>query len=203
MPHCFTINENGRPVSVCESRQVPNPEYFHSRQEAKRAALQRHVGAIRRSLRELISELESDPAVDPLRLAGVVLDLGDLNFLLQDTLRARSHYSRAHEILVAGGVAEEVRAELMDRPREISKRLLGMPAMRLLPGDRPPSGLVSFEVSEEGTIRNLGITGSGADLDQANQQRIIERLRHSVYRPRLEAGEPVAARVDGLAAAQL
>jgi hypothetical protein len=105
-------------------------------------------------------------------------------------------------VLTSNDVAPEVQMQLMGQPREISRTALENMGLPLIEVHEQPSGIVSFDVTPQGTIRNLGITGSGADLEEDNQQLITTILRHSVYRPRLEAGQPVQARLE-LPAAQL
>ncbi len=201
---CFTIRDNsGQPTRVCENNATPNPDYFESRQRAKHTLLQGHVTAIRRSFIELISQLEQDENTDPVTLATAVLALGDMNFLLQDNLRAKTQYARAHEILVAANVPPAVQEQLMGQPREISRGAMSELGLKPVAPEQVPGGLVSFEVTADGKIRNLGITGSGTDLSKENQALITERLRQSVFRPRLEAGVPVDARVEQLPAALL
>jgi hypothetical protein len=197
---CFTITEDTgsgpKPVRVCESKQMPNPLFFESRQKAKFEALEAHISWIRGSYLELIEELETDPNSDPVQLAQLMLSLGDMNFLLNDSLRAQTQYARAFEVLTSNGVAQEVQMQLMGQPREISRTALADMGLPLIAVHEQPSGIVSFEVTAEGTIRNLGITGSGADLEEANQQLITTLLRQSVYRPKLEAGQAVQARLE-------
>lgn len=204
--NCFTITEDTgsgpRPVRVCETKQMPNPLFFESRQKAKFETLESHISWIRASFLELIEDMEADPQTDPVQLAQVVLTLGDMNFLLNDSLRAKTQYARAFEILNNNGVAAEIQMQLMGQPREISETTLASMGLPLIQTHAIPSGIVAFDVTPEGTIRNLGITGSGADLEQANQQLITSILRQSVYRPKLEAGQPVEARIE-IPAAQL
>ena len=199
---CMTILEpsSGRPVRTCESKSMPNPGFFESRQKAKLDTLQGHISWIRRNFMDLIAELEAREDSDPVQLAQVVLSLGDMNFLLEDTLRARTQYARAFEILQSNGVDEAVQIQLMGQPQEISERMLANMGLPLIEQYEAPTGTVSFDVTEDGTIRNLGISGTGADLEEDNQQLITTILRHSVYRPKLEAGEPVEARLQVSAA---
>ena len=195
---CVTILEpsSGRPVRTCESKSMPNPGFFESRQKAKLDMLQGHITWIRRNYMNLIAELETREDSDPIQLAQVVLALGDMNFLLEDTLRARTQYARAFEILQNNGIDEDIQIQLMGQPQEISERTLASMGLPLIEPHESPTGTVSFDVTPDGTIRNLGITGTGADLEEDNQKLITTILRHSVYRPKLEAGQPVEARLQ-------
>jgi hypothetical protein len=204
--NCFTITEDTgsgpKPVRVCESKQMPNPLFFESRQKAKFEALEAHISWIRSSYLELIEQLQADPDSDPVQLAQLMLSLGDMNFLLNDSLRAQTQYANAFEVLTSNDVAPEVQMQLMGQPREISRTAVADMGLPLIEVHEQPSGIVSFDVTAEGTIRNLGITGSGTDLEEANQQLITTILRHSVYRPKLVEGQAVQARLE-LPAAQL
>ena len=206
MESCYTITEdtgNGpRPVRVCETEQAPNPLFFESRQKAKFDILEEHISWIRGNFIDLITELERREDVDPVQLAQVVLTLGDMNFLLNDNLRARTQYERAFEILQSNDIAQDIQIQLMGQPQEISESVLSNMGLPTIESYGEPTGLVSFDVTPNGTIRNIGITGSGADLEEANQQLVNSLLQRSVYRPKIEGGEPVEARLE-VPAAQL
>lgn len=203
---CYTVTENTsngpRSVRVCESKQAPNPLFFESRQKAKFDMLEEHISWIRRNFSDLIEELEDREDVDPVQLAQVVLTLGDMNFLLNDNLRARTQYERAFEILQSNDIAEDVQLQLMGQPQEILESVLANMGLPKIESHAEPTGLVSFDVTQSGTIRNIGITGSGADLEEANQQLVNSLLQRSVYRPKIEGGEPVESRLE-VPAAQL
>jgi tetratricopeptide (TPR) repeat protein len=199
---CYVVMRNGQPTTICNSTQVPNPEYFESRQEAKTVALQRQVRSILGSYQELISELESDPSGAE-TLATVTLELAEMNFMLRDRQQANALFLRAHQILVDAGLADTVGTALMSQPREIISNLLDPGLSPAEPLMARPTGLVSFDVSAEGRVDNLVIMGQGEDLEAENQELIADRLRRSVYRPRLLSGQPVDARLELVPAAEL
>lgn len=200
---CYVVMRNGQPTTVCSNTRVPNPDYFESRQQAKGAAMQRHIRAMLDGHRDLIATMRAEPATDPIKLAEAVLRLGDINFLLRDLERAESHYAEAHRILVNAGVEESVMADMLGEPKEILGGFLGEDATRFQFEEATPSGKVSFDVTAEGVIENLAITGQEDDLDADNQDLIAERLRRSVYRPQLQDGAPVRARLEQVPAAEL
>jgi len=57
------------------------------------------------------------------------------------------------------------------------------------------TGVVSFDLSAEGGIRNVSITGSGADIEEANRAAVMQKLRRSIYRPAIAQGETVDSHV--------
>lgn len=200
---CYVVIRNGQPVTICSNTQVPNPEFFESRQQAKAAALQNEIRKILTAYAELISTLEAQPATSADVLATAYLELGDMNFLLRDMSRARENYRKAHNLLADAGLSTTVGASLMGQPRNIIRDLTIRAANQIQLQRDVPTGLVSFDVEEDGSVANLGIVGQGEDLEESNQELIAQRLRNSVYRPRLDAGVPIASRIERLPASEL
>ncbi len=192
---CHVVMRNGQPTTVCRNTQVPNPDFFENRQQVKAAALQREVRKIIESYEELISSLERTPETTPLVLARAFLYWGDMHFLLQDVQSAKEKYARTHEILSDSELDDSVENTLMGQPANILKGFSHEGAQQFSSHFGTPTGLVSFDVSDGGLVSNLGITGQGPDLEIANQELIAERIRNSVYRPKLVSGEPVDSRV--------
>ena len=200
---CYVVIRNGQPTTICSNTQVPNPDFFESRQQVKSDALQFQIRQILEGYQSLIGELESTADSSPELLVRATLELGDMNFLLRDLDHARALYSRAHELLVEAGLEESLGTSLMDLPRDIIGNMSSDNPRAIGVFAATPSGLVSFDVTEEGSVQNLGIIGTEADLETENQEAITERLRQSAYRPRLEAGIPVSYRFERIPAADL
>lgn len=200
---CFVTMRNGQPTTVCSNTQVPNPDFFESRQKAKSDALRREVQSIMSGYQELLGLLEANSDTEPEVLAGAVLELGDINFMLRNMEQAQQHYLRAHQILERAGLSATVGAELMGQPREIISNIVGAAAPQFQILAAQPTGFVSFDVLEDGSVRDLVIAGQEADLEQANQELIASQLRMSVYRPRLDSGVPVVSRLEQVPAAEL
>lgn len=200
---CFVTMRNGQPTTVCSNTQVPNPDFFESRQKAKSDALRGQVQSIMSGYQELLGLLEADPDTKPEVLASTVLELGDMNFMLRNMEQARQHYLRVHEILESAGLTATVGADLTGQPQEIISNIVGAAAYQFSIPAAEPTGFVSFDVLEDGSVRDLVIAGQEADLEQANQELIATQLRMSVYRPRLDSGVPVVSRLEQVPAAEL
>lgn len=188
---------NGRQVTrtVCENRRMPNPDYFESRVRARNSALTTSIASMRSGFAEAIEIIEAKPNVTVEEIAIAILNLGDINFLVQDFRRANDQYGRVEELLNTRDVPESLRLELIGRPRKIMQGILADLPIDGNLAREAATGVVSFDLSAEGGIRNVSITGSGADIEEANRAVVMKKLQRSIYRPVIAQGEAINSHV--------
>ena len=180
---------------VCEDEEIPNPQYFVSKQLEKNAVIQSQIASMRRSFRQAVEAIETKPDATVEEIAVAILNLGDMNFLAQEYDRANAQYARAYELLSADGVSAELRDKLLGEPKKVMQGILAVSPLDTAAAASIPTGIVSFDVSIRGDIRNISVSGRSVDLEDANTELVMAKLRQSTYRPKIADGLPTDSRL--------
>jgi tetratricopeptide (TPR) repeat protein len=119
--------------------------------------------------------------------------LGDWYLMFNRSQSAMKTYGEAYQVTQQGGDAQQDNiTAYFERPR-------ALPAMRVppLPGEdealeNASYVVTSFDVSENGRVRNIQIIETNPDGAQALARRTKRSLAATKFRPRFENGKPVA-----------
>lgn len=136
--------------------------------------------------------LEQEPGPERTRAAAEALVmLGDWHLWHGDHDTARQAYSDALSELAALEDAQTETEALLGSPVAVPD----IESLRLLPPSAaepgPDAVLIEFTVDERGRTRNIERRDENDELNRA-AHRLMRKLRGTTFRPRFEAGEPVA-----------
>ncbi|GAB5498365.1 MAG: hypothetical protein PsegKO_06760 [Pseudohongiellaceae bacterium] len=191
VPLVMSVDGAQPSASACHANQNLDPEYYAAQQREKNNTVRRHLADMRQSFSAAIEALQADPDASLEQRVQAVLHLGDANLLAEDYRRARRQYAQAWAMLSNEPQHQALRQRLLDQPVRALQGILDS-----LPFDAPLAGTallgsVSFEVTETGAIENISINGPPEALSQDNLGEIAIKLDQSVYRPRIQDGQPV------------
>ena len=182
-------------VQVCEQEEIVNPEYFVGKQIEKDTMVQSRLSQMRNSFRRAADTVVADPQATLEQRARAILNLGDINFLIQEYGRANTQYSRVDELLSTDGVLNGLRDRLIGESKQVMVGVLDELPFDAELDSASPIGIVSFDVTRTGDIQNINIAGSFAALEDSNQALVMEKLSQSVYRPKIVEGRPIESRL--------
>jgi len=142
------------------------------------------------ALQVAISVLEKQRPVNHGVLGETIVDLGDWYLSAGEAPRAQSAYRSAWKELQASGSTV-----LLAQPRQIAYRppAASVSRTRLEPRESDERFVeVHFTVTPEGRTTDVAATTS--DAPESLQKAVVNSVKRARYGPRLENGEPVAAR---------
>jgi hypothetical protein len=202
VPLVLSVDGAQPSANACHANQNLDPEFHASQQREKNNQVRRHLGNMRQSFQLAIEAVNADPRATLEQKVQAVLNLGDANLLAEDYQRARSQYALAWEMLSQDPEDQALRQRLMGQAMPALKDIFDtLPFDSHLQGTAP-LGTVAFDVTARGEIENINIGGSEAALSRENIGEIAIKLDQTVFRPRIEAGRPVASRLQ-IAAGEL
>ncbi len=149
------------------------------------------LGEPLRSQRRLEEALDAAPQAEPTVRAEALAALGDTALVDDNTELAMSRYAEAYATLARDGAA--VADAFFARPRMITFVPPPGPVDWGRRSDRPyvwGSITLRFALSAQGRAQRIQIVT--ADPPGLMDARYVQRLREAVFRPRFEAGVPVA-----------
>jgi tetratricopeptide (TPR) repeat protein len=175
-------------ITVCNDQLMPNPDYFSSRNKARSQQMQANLRDMRESYQCIVDILQQKSEPNPMEVVSAMLNLGDINLLVSDVDEANKIYATAYEFLEGENVSLSLRQQLFHQPQ---KALAGVLALFNSedPVEQPAAtGTVTFSVSSAGDLANARISGTEADLEDANRSMIVNKLQASFYRPAIVDG---------------
>jgi hypothetical protein len=144
-------------------------------------------------MRRVVAMHEADPSLSARSHARARLLLGDWYLLNGKRNQAEDSYRRAHDVFQASGAGTDEMQAMFGSPRQLPAWELA-PAVAL-PGPAPTATrvVVNYEVNERGRARAIEVLETESARDGTLQRSAKELLESTRFRPRLEAGAPVAA----------
>jgi tetratricopeptide (TPR) repeat protein len=128
-------------------------------------------------------------AQDKLTLAQTLVMLGDWHLWNGDTEAAWQAYGKAETELAGQDDAQSHAEQLFGEPVPLPD----FAALRSLPSSVDPDEaniMVAFGVNERGRVEDLERLDEDDEYD-SQARRLMRTLRHTKFRPRFEAGEPI------------
>ncbi len=148
----------------------------------------------RRALGHIVAIRRANEA-PPDKVARALTRLGDWEMLFERRLSALKHYSRAYELLAATETGIDQINQIFGQPRRLTslntfqENKTAVPVNE--PDGKPPFAVVSLDVSSYGRPKNIEILESSPSDDTELQRDARRNMQRSIFRPRMENGEPV------------
>jgi tetratricopeptide (TPR) repeat protein len=198
---CYQVlRPGGRVEIVCGLMEVPNPNYFVSKQQTKDIRIMDQMHRVRSLLTRIANITTGNPEANPADKAAALVNLGDWYFINDRPGTAVENYKQAYQLLAADEPDRDLLKKLFDKPVQI-------PVMTIsLPGDEsnseatatPPFVRLSFDVTKDGKARNIKVIAESEPKSFRVRNVAKDHIRSSIFRPRLIEGVPVTTHATEL-----
>lgn len=188
------LQPDGRVTMECEEVDAVNPHYYSSQQSAKDTEVKNHMFRVLGSLDKITKIYESNPELSDTDHAIALIHIGDWNLINGLPGKAFTAYSTASEILVEGAVDDETVELLLGKPRRIPLNLMLEDVQQndeFVPAEGQAFVKLSFDVLTDGRTKRVKVIEQSDPDNRLARKMAKERIEASMFRPRIENGEPV------------
>lgn len=189
---CSMIVVGGVLQRVCRTVEVPNPNYYVSKQSVKDQRVMSQLQSVRHSLNRIVEINAANPDATPLEKADALVNLGDWYFMNNRKGKAFENYKQAYQLLDSEDNKVNI-DKLFGRPMRIpfaSTEDTGRKDKDGHPITKPYVKL-TFTVPVSGKARNIEIIEASDPKDYKIRRLARENIKSALFRPRIEDGEPV------------
>lgn len=192
---CYQILDplTGRFETVCGPIEVPNPNYYVSKQNVKNQKVSVEMYSIRNNLSRIVKIASANPSLPLLERADALINMGDWYFINDKKITALKNYKQAYQLLNSEAGNAELIEKLFGKPVRI-------PFGKIASSDAGKDGKeistpfvrLSFGVTVDGRARNIKIIEESKPKNYRIRKAARDSIRDAVFRPRLVDGKPVA-----------
>jgi TonB family protein len=147
------------------------------------------------ALEKVMDIYEKNPEFKPVNHGMALIQMGDWNLLFDRRSTANKFYTMAYAKLAAGGLSAGEINRIFEQPRSLPA--LPVPLQEQNESETPANEasyvLAKFDVTKSGRTKNIEIVESMPVDNELLQQRALDTIRETRFRPRLEDGQPVDA----------
>lgn len=193
---CQPVFVNGRLQMVCYVAEVPNPNFYVSKQQTKDLRMGEQMNSVRSLLSRIVKISDANPGMKPSEKAAALVNLGDWYFINNKSVTAIENYKKANQILATDNTDRDSAKKLFDQPVRIPVMTTALPGADNTPAEavKPPFVKLSFDVTTDGRAKNIQVIEESEPKNVRTRKTAIQLIKTSMFRPQLREGEPVATK---------
>ena len=197
---CYRIvRRDGTMETICQTDEVPNPNYYVSKQNTKDLKVAERLQRVKTLLNRIAEISASNPATPPIEHAIALVNLGDWYFINNKRDSAIKNYKNAYQLLTDSDTNKKLKDKLFDKPVRIPVISTALPdSTDEEETTVPPYVRLTFNVTIDGKARNVKVIEESDPKNYRARKNAKQVVNSSVFRPRLQDGELVATQANEL-----